>query len=270
MVADTQPYKVWDTDDASDYAELMRMIPSDFVQALPRRELYGSPQADELGLTPVEAVPDVLILPDQYDEKIKEAHDQQNMPVYHMRATWRPPGYKYNQNGIGYCWTWGGTGCLMTTRACEDKDTVFLAPVSMGYLVGWADRGNYLGSFIQGAREQGICPAVDGNMNDLRRSASVWNAVGRRDEFKLDLVWDTRSSAMKQHCVSILCYGRSLYVAYNWWGHAVELVGILIRPDGTWEWWISNSHNEPDIIVLTGSRSIPSEAYGFISTVMAA
>ncbi len=91
-----------------------------------------------------------------------------------------------------------------------------------------------------------------------------------RDEFKLDLVWDTRSSAMKQHCVSILCYGRSLYVAYNWWGHAVELVGILIRPDGTWEWWISNSHNEPDIIVLTGTRAIPSEAYGFISTVMAA
>lgn len=261
--------RVYDTDNGTDFVDLVRMVPSDFVQALPRRELYASPEADALGLTPVEAVPDVLIAPSEYEGRIKEAHELQNMPVYHMYHTWRPKGTKYNQNGIGYCWTWGGTGCVMTTRAMEDKDTVLLAPVSMGYLVNWADRGNYLGSFIKGAREQGICPAVDGNLNDLRRSASVWNAVGQREKFRLGVVWDTRSSAMTQHCISILCYGRSLYIAYSWWGHAVELVGIQVV-NGVYQWLISNSHNESDVIILTGSRAIPSEAYGFVSTVLAA
>ena len=260
--------RVYDTDNATDYAALLNMSQVHFHQALPRQELYGSPAALAQGLEPVESVPDILLQPDQYVDAVAHANELQVMPIYHMYHTWRPKGTRYNQNGIGYCWTWSGTGCLMTTRALEDKDTVILAPVSMGYLVGWADRGNYLNSFIQGARDQGICPAVDGNFNDLRRSKAVWDAVGRRNEFQLDQVWDTRSSDMVKHCLSILCYGRSLYIAYNWWGHALELVGV--RYEGsTLQWLISNSHNEDDVIVLTGSRAVPSEAYGFISTKMA-
>ena len=157
----------------------------------------------------------------------------------------------------------------MSCRALEDKETVILAPVSMGYLVGWADRGNYLESFIKGAREQGICPAVDGNFNDLRRSASVWNAVGRRNEFQLDKVWDCRRSAMVQHCISGLCYGRSGYCAWNHLMHAMELVSIRMV-NGVLQWDISNSHNEPDVITMTGSRAVPDECYFFISTKQAA
>ena len=66
---------------------------------------------------------------------------------------------------------------------------------------------------------------------------------------------------MTQHCVSILCYGRSLYIAYDFWNHALELVGIRMN-GSTMEWVISNSHNETDFIVMTGSKAIPSEAYG--------
>ena len=261
-------YRVYDTDNGSDYADLLDMNPVMFRQALPRRELYGSTAALEAGLSPIEEVPDVLLQPDQYAEAIRLSHEQQSQPIYHMYDTWRPKGTRYNQGNIGYCWTWSGTGCVMSCRALEDKDLVILAPVSMGYLVNWANQGNYLSSFIKGAREQGICPAVDGNFNDSRRSKTVWDAVGRRNEFQLDKVWDCRKSAMTQHCISGLCYGRSGYIAYNWWGHALELVGIRMV-NGVLQWDISNSHNEPDVITLTGSRAVPDECYFFISTKLA-
>ena len=260
--------QVFDTDKQSDVDALLRLVPQNIVQYYPRRYEYGTPEAVADGLMPVEAVPDVLISPSEFVDRVQEAHFKQTLPIYHMYATWRPKGTRYNQANLGYCWTWGGTGGVMTTRAAENKKLVLLAPVSMGYLVGWANRGNYLASFIKGAREQGICPAPDNNMNSSNRSAAYWNGIGKRELYRLDKVWDTRSSAMTQHCISILCYGRSLYIAYNWWGHALELVGIR-RENDAWYWDISNSHNEPDVITLTGSRAIPSEAYGFISTVMA-
>ena len=83
-------YRVYDTDNATDYAELARMSQVEFGQALPRRELYGSPAALEAGLEPIEEVPDILLQPDQYDEAIRIAHEQQSMPIYHMYDTWSP------------------------------------------------------------------------------------------------------------------------------------------------------------------------------------
>jgi hypothetical protein len=73
---------------------------------------------------------------------------------------------------------------------------------------------------------------------------------------------------MIQHCLSILAYGRPLQIAYSWWGHALNLVAI--RWDETVVnnivWVIRNSHNESDVIELVGSKGVPDEAYGFIST----
>jgi hypothetical protein len=256
----------FNTDNDHDVQILMRLKPMPgLMEYRPRREEYGSAEAIAAGLEPVENSPDVLLQPDQYRDAVKLAHEQQTMPLYHCYK-WRPAGFKYNQDGIGYCWTWSGTGCMMTTRAAENRPLVKLAPVSMGYLVGWKDEGNYLESYIRGAREQGVCPSPDGDINSLNRSSAYWENVGERGKYRLDKVWDTRANAMEQHCVSILCYGRSLYIAYSWWGHAVELVAVRYN-GSTMEWVISNSHNEADVITLTGSRAIPSEAYAFVSTV---
>lgn len=252
----------YDTDNPADVAKLLELHPPSNYEVYPRRTRYGEPAAIKLGLEPVDAVPDVLLEPDQYEDAIAEAHQLQTLPIYHMYHTWRPKGTRYDQDGLGYCWTWSGTGCLQTCRAMEDKDHVELAPVSMGYLVGWANRGNYLESFIGGARQDGIYP---GDMNSHNRNRSQWPMDSTRKKYRLDKVWDTNRSDMVRHCHSILCYGRSLYIAYNWWSHALELVGI--KYNGTREWLISNSHNEDDVIVLTGSRAVPDEAYGFISTV---
>lgn len=261
----------YDTDNREDVDLLLRKKPRvDFNEAWPRQTTYGSIEAFDIGLTPIEAVPDVLIQPGDYAEAVKYAHEQQNMPVYHMYA-WHPKGSSYTQNGLGYCWTWGGTGTLMTTRACEDKDMQLLAPVSMGYLVNWSNSGNFLESYIKGAREKGVCPAKDWNeVNSTSRNKNYWeDEVNSRAKYRLDRVWDTSRSNMVQHCISILCYGRPLFLAYNWWGHALSAMGVRYN-GSTLEWLINNSHGESDVIIMTGSKAIPDEAYGFISTVLTA
>lgn len=259
-----------------DYALLRQLRPDPgIVEVRPRVTRYGSPDAEAIGLEPIEAVPDVLVPEGEYAAVVSHAHEQQAFPIYHMYDSWAPPGYKFNQNGLGYCWTWSGTGAVMTLRALEDKDFVPLAPVSMGYLVGWRNNGNYLESFIQGAREDGICPAVNGEINSHKNSRSYWDQHDAdRHLYRLDKVWDTNARAgddvMIQHCLSILSYGRPLYCAWNWWGHAVLVVGM--RWDETEYknivWLLRNSHNEDDVIELTGSRGVPDEAYGFVSTVL--
>lgn len=261
--------RVYDTDNIDDFNALMAMRPIGAPQVFPRLSRYDSPQAEAIGLIPVEAGIDQLLQPDQYEDALKHAHEQQTLPIYHMHATWRPHGMEWLQKSLLYCWTWSGTGWVMTTRAMEGKPTVLLAPVSMGYLVGWSNRGNYLESFIEGARQDGICPAVDGDFNSQNRSASYWaQFAAQRKLYRIDQVWDCNVAAMKQHCVSGLCYGRSGYAAWNYLSHAMELVSIRIE-SGVWYWDISNSHptDKGEVITMTGSRAAPDECYFGVSTV---
>jgi len=261
---------IFDTDNGVDFQRLLEMHAIPESGYIPRETTYASAEASERGLTPIEAGLDSLIPPNEYEDRIAEANAEQIMPMYHQQATWRPPGFKWDQSSLNYCWTWSGTGCLMTTRAVEKKPTVILAPASMGYLVGWSNQGNYLESFIKGAREQGVCPAQDGNWNTTNRSKAYWNEfASQRKLYRLKDVWDTDARNMTQHAVTGLCAGCSGYIAYDWWQHALELVGIVIR-DGKWYWIISNSHasDQGKLIELTGSRAIPSELFFFISTVM--
>ena len=268
----------WDTD-AQNYG-----VPSRWrwkPGVLPRRDdlVYGGDEAGRLGFAPVhETIPDKLIDPRDYKEVIQHCHDEKIFPMYHQTNSWAPEGTVYNQDGIGYCWTFGGTAAVMDTRAMEDKDTVVLGAVSMGWLVNWQDRGNYLESFITGAKQRGIAPAdMCGGLNSVDRNYRNY-LPGWEEEalnYRLDDVWDTdgRSgkATMIQHCLSILAYGRPLELAHNWWGHALEGVGL--EWDETQKhnlvWVKRNSHGERNYIRQTGDNAVPDEAYGFITTVAA-
>jgi hypothetical protein len=262
--------RVYDTDNPSDLVDLQRMKPAgpDAVEALPRTFEYASHQAFEHGLIPMESYPDMIIPEDEWPDRLAEAHRVESLPIYHMQRTWCPKGTRWNQNGLGYCWTWGGTAALMCARAAEDKDTVQLAPVSAGYLVGWANRGNYLSSYVKGCRDNGIAPTShvpDSAMHkpNPRLFADGWDTERRK--YRLDKTWDCRPSAMTQHCVSGLLASRAGYIAYNWWGHALCLVSLRYE-GGRLQWDIRNSHNETDVITLTGSRAVPDECIFFVST----
>jgi len=245
---------------------------------IPRRSRFGDASNILMPLGSYDTIQPIAW--DELKDVIEAAHKNKTMPMYHQNDTWAKEGFRYNQNGIGYCWTWGGTAGVADCRAAEGKDTVLLAPVSMGYLVGWKDRGNYLESYIEGVQKTGVASAdyVDGDINSHNRNPNSYKDDWEEDrkQYRLDQVWDTDARngdrTMILHCATILAKtARPLYIAYNWWGHALECVGMNWdeSKQNNVEWIIRNSHNEPDFISLDGSRGVPDEAYGFVSTVLA-
>jgi len=229
---------------------------------MPRKTVYGSAP----GLIPFgERHANRLLDPADYKETIEFCHRAKLFPIYHQHHTWAKPGFRWNQNGLPYCWTWGLTGTLMDCRAREGKPTVLLSPVTLGWLVNWAPRGHYLGSAVRGAMERGIAPlsyTPDPHSRNHRGYKPGWEdaALG----FRLAEAWDTDVRDMIRHCLTILSTGTPLYIAYNWWRHALACVGVLwdeSQPNNL-VWLIRNSHNESDVIEMTGSRAVPDEAIG--------
>ena len=243
--------------------------------AFPRESKYGSAP----GLVPYgEAYADTLVAPADYKEVIHHCHAQKIFPMYHQANTWMPKGSKWNQNGLPYCWAWGMTAAVMDCQAVEgkrDATTELLAPVSLGHCVGWKKKGNYLESAIKGVVERGIAPASfipDPHSRSYKDYLPGWEDAALLNRIPADSVWDTDPDNMLQHAVSILRTGRSLYIAYNWWGHALSCVGLLwdeSEPNNV-VWVIRNSHNEDDFILLTGRKGVPSEAFGIHATLNAA
>jgi hypothetical protein len=217
--------------------------------------------------------PNILVPESDYQDAIEYAHQRQVFPSYAQKASWAPDGFQYNQNGLGYCWTWGGTACCMDLQQIHAVDVIKLAPVSMGYLVGWANRGNYLESYIKGARDQGICAAINDNINDHRNNRSVWE--GKPRPVKLDKVWDIDTRSGKERALQImlscLVYGCPISIAYNWWSHALCMSALAWEPAKPYDvvFVIRNSHNESDFILLEGNKGIPDEMYAFVSLKLA-
>lgn len=250
-----------------EWQNLAQNQPGGELGALPRKSVYGSAE----GLIPFgDAYLDKLVDPKDYKEVIAHCHAMKIFPMYHEKATWLPPGGRWNQNGLPYCWAWGMTSSFQNCRAQEGKKPIVqLAPVSLGFTVNWQSRGNYLESAINGARTRGIAPAeyvpspFDRNYRNYK---SGWEEAALN--FRLGEVVDTDSRNMIQHCISILALGKPLYIAYNWWSHALQAAGVIwdeSQPNNL-RWVIQNSHNEDDFIELVGSKGIPSEAYGIMST----
>lgn len=235
--------------------------------AIPRKSIYGT----VTGFKPFGEEVDKLVDEDDYRQVIEQAHEDQTFPVYHQHASWAPPGFRWNQNGLGYCWIWSLAGCMMDRMAIEGRSTVLLSPVTMGRIVDWKDEGNYLEEGIRGAQTYGLAEmsyTPDQHSLDYRHYKPGWedNALLNR----LGDVWDldNRSkSVMIQHSVSVSRTGASLYIAYNWWGHALNCVGLRWDKSEKYNlvWVIRNSHDEEDVIELTGTKGVPDEAYGIRS-----
>lgn len=233
---------------------------------IPRDIPCGDERSIAMGLAPVSATPDLLVDPADYKEVIADCHARETFPLYHQQTHGFAPGW--NQNGLGYCWAFGVTMAVMDARAVAGKPPVLLRPTSLGELVNWRNAGYYCNRAIAHVREYGIASAEfvpdplsinprtfeDGWQEDrLNYKASEW----------WDVAWNSRAGVLQQ-CLSILRTGSPLYVAFNWWGHALECVGL------EWDeseylnvvWLLRNSHAEQDLIELTGTRGVPDEAYG--------
>ncbi len=238
---------------------------------LPRETEYGSPEAMEIGLIPMEPVYGAPnpIPKHKWKEVIDFCHQHKIFPFYHQEVTGLLENW--NQNGLGYCWAWALTAAVMGCRALEGKEPVLLAPVSLGWAVNWQNTGNTLDRAIRAANQKGIAPQEFVGENKWNRNPNSYKPGWEAEAAKYRPLewWDinTRINADSTigQCLAVLATGRPLYVAYMWWMHAVECVAMELDESGRVVWVIQNSHND-GIKKLAGSRGIPDEAYGIRAT----
>jgi hypothetical protein len=247
--------------------------------AMPRRTRYGQPDAERLGLKPLEDTSLAVIPWDDIQDALKHANERQTMPIYHQHDTWAPVGFRSDQDGLPLCWAWSATASMMDLRALESKETIMLSPVSLGWLVNWQQRGYYLDETIQGMRERGISPIefttddFNGTSLNHRGYDPSWEKEALK--YRLNEVWDVDTGRGDQYTIqqaaTILCAGRPIYIAYNWWSHALMCTGMRWNESkkNNIEWLIRNSHNEDDVIIMDGNKGVPDEMYGFVSSVLA-
>ena len=248
-------------------------LTSEYQEVFQREFVYGSQRALELGLQPVDDVPDILVDFDDFEAVIKECHEKKIFPMYWQQRTWAPDGYRWNQNGLNYCWSWSGVAALLDMLAAEGRPTPQLAPVTAGGAVGWANKGNYLDSFVEWVRNDGIAPAeFVPNMfeRNYRQYKEGWKEAAKG--FRLRNILDTNRRAgtreMMRQVLSILKLGRPQYAAWNRLSHAMEIIGMLWTP-GKWmniTLVIRNSHDETEPIEMYGENATPDEAIGFMSS----
>lgn len=229
----------------------------------PYGSIVGAPAASDFA--------DQLVQPADYKEEIVFAHENKVFPYYHQKNGWGGNSYKWNQNGLNYCWAFGASAAMMDRETREGSFKALLAPTSLGFLVNWRNAGNYLASVITGVLERGICEASFRKSEFALGESNFkegWKENALQHRMKQGGIWDVDYSNAKstiQHCITGLTRGFSVYVAYNWWGHALEIVAVQwdeTLPNNL-QWWLRNSHNEDDTIILTGSKAIPDEAYIF-------
>ena len=235
-------------------------------QCLPRRTRYASPEAREMGLVPFEEYPDEIVPWEAVPEVIARCHEEKIFPLYHQERSGLLT--KWDQDGYGFCWAYGLTAAVMGCRAVEGQEPVRLSPFSLGWLVGWRNRGYYCDQAIAGARDRGIAPVdcVPEYALNPRQFNPDWEEAARL--YRPLEWWDVATAADRQtivcQCLTILSAGRPLYVAYNWWGHALECVGLL-WDSGDVIWQLQNSHGD-GVIEIAGRRGVPDEAYGVRAT----
>ena len=220
--------------------------------------------------------PNLLVNPKDYKEVVNTCNDRQIFARYHQERSWAPPGFRWNQNGLPYCWAWSLVAALMDQRAREGKPTVLLAPISLGPAVGFRNEGNYLEATIKYVMERGVCsveyaPIETWHTRNSRGFKRGWEDDALQYRPNPDDVWTMDNSskmAMIQHCITNLRQGDPLYIAYYWWGHALELIGLVWNEavENNLEFIVRNSHDESEPIVLTGLRAVPDEAYGILAT----
>lgn len=261
----------YDMDDQQQY-EIFRArhTDPDMVEALPRKHAYGTDEAKADGLEPFGEL-DKLVPEDDFEKALEYADANKTLPMYHQQATWAPPGKQWSQDGLPWCWAWSATATLLDTRAREGKETVLLAPVTLGEAVNWRDVGYYLEDTSRFLAETGVAPAScvpdsAWHSRNPREFDDCWET--ERSKYRLGRRWDANPQLMTQHSLSMLTCGVSLYAAWNHLGHAMSICGMVWNTSvyQNLDWVVRNSHGEDEPIIMNGRNAVPDVVIGFVNS----
>lgn len=236
-----------------------------FTPGIIERQIeYGSQEARDHGANPISDDLSKLIPWDEMKERVNAANERKQMPIHHLQNANAEP---HNQMRTNYCWAYGLAMCVEASRVIDSQPYRRLGPPSLGWLVNWRNKGNYLMSAIKGATEKGFASwdFVKDGTTDPRRFKKGWEADAlqhRTSEFT-DLDRSKGEKSMAQQVASLLVAGIPIYTAYNHLGHAMSRMGVVwdetVKYNLRWQEW--NSYGD-GLIEMSGSAGIPDEAYG--------
>ena len=225
------------------------------VSVEPRRTTYGSSEAQQIGLIAGEE--QIKPYPEsEWPDRIKAMAGRfigDVMVANKVKCK--------DQNGLGFCWTYSLTSCVEVIRLQQGQGYVELNPESLGGDVGWRNAGNSLDSAIAYARTHGICERRFSPPHNLKTGTwqKGWeeNALGYKPAEWFDLDGKERWPMT----VTALLSGYPVYVGYDWWRHALIVVGLTLVGSEVClvlrNSWGSN-YGDDGYFVLKGNKKYPS------------
>lgn len=219
--------------------------------------------------------PDKLVSWNDVKDVVSFFTDKKTFPMFHQLRGWiKLLKGNWNQNGLNWCWGWSLCSLmndLLSSQKGTNDEEDMLSPAGFGPAVSWRNVGNYLEAGLQHACSSGLpsykyAPEDTWHDRTPRTWKDGWEENAMLNRLDPNTVYKMDRSSVKSmicHCLTVLRQNDPVYIAYNWWGHALELVGM------EWDesvqnniaWIIRNSHDEKEFLRLTGSRAIPDEAY---------
>ncbi len=218
--------------------------------ALPRKSQIGSltyarPYAEVIDLIPESKY-------GEYYEQMKGKFPRQRKEKYN-------PALQY-QGPHPLCWAYALAQHLECVRAKENLMYIQLAPESITGVCGYQDIGYYLDKALGWITESGMAPRSLVPQYNLNESS--WDKTYKeraRDFIPLER-FDLGTKDMWAEIMTALLTGDSVYLAYNWWRHALNAEELVLE-DNEYKLWLPNTHGAGQDVLLSGSKKIPDEAY---------
>ena len=162
---------------------------------------------------------------ERWPELIRQQNDDESS-LYHV---WQRSRIGVlNQGQSSYCWAFSSVAGLMLQREVEGRPFRRLSPSSVAApIVGYANRGYYIESALEGMRTQGA--ATDDFVPMLTTNSRDFKGGWREDAAKNKISMAMSIPRDHQTQGSMLLLGYPLVAALNWWGHAILFLGVLDR-----------------------------------------
>lgn len=153
-----------------------------------------------------------------------------------------------DQNGRGYCWAHSGASAVQALRALANLPTVGLSAYHPACIIkSYRDEGGWGAQGLDFISEKGIASEAFWPMKSVSRSndkPEMWaNALLHR----VTEGWVETEKAQydrnltRAQVASLLLANVPVVVDYNWWGHSVCAVDLVVLPNGQFGVRIANS-----------------------------
>lgn len=223
------------------------------------------------------AVPLDLIPESEWAERIREKVEAKSQ----LSDIWRRKNVPIlDQNGKGYCWAHSGTSAVQAIRAAMNLPTVGLSAYAVACIIkGYRDQGGWGAQGLDFICERGV-PSEDfwpqRSMSSANDKPETWAnaALHKVVEWYAQMErpqYDRQLS--RQQVATCLLNNIPVIVDYNWWGHSVCALDLVILPSGKFGVRIANSWgtswSDQGMGVLDDTKAWPDGAtapYGTIAS----